>query len=334
MNKKKWLVLLVLSLAALVAAYFLLNNFAPIKLRRLALTGVMLGCIYGLIALGYSLIYKASGLMSFVQGDIMTLGAFLGLSFFNLFRNLFGTAEKGQSSLGTFILSVGLTTVVAFFFGVLLEKGAIRKLLNKNVLAIYVVLATIAISYIIQNGAQLVWGGIPLPVPSVFKVITVKVMGVGIQPEMILCVVLSAICMIILHFFMTKTRIGTSMRAAAMDAKAAEACGIDVSLSTGMTWGMAAGLAAIAGILIGPIYGVFTMLGANIGRKGFSAAVIGGYGNMYGAMVGGIILGLAETFVAGYASSTLKNLIAYILLIAFLFIKPTGLFNERAIQDV
>lgn len=334
MSRKKWLLLTALALIGLAVVYFLLDNYAPIKLRRLALTGLMLGCIYGLIALGYSLIYKASGLMSFVQGDIMTLGAFLGLTFFNFFRTLFGVNEKGESNFGTFILSVVLTTIVAFIAGVVLEKGAIRKLLNKNVMAIYVVLATIAISYIIQNGAQIIWGGIPLPVPSVFTVLFVEVIGVRIQPEMVLCVVLSAACMVVLHIFMTKTRIGTSLRAAAMDAKAAESCGIDVSLSTGLTWGMAASLAAIAGILIGPIYGVYTMLGANIGRKGFSAAVIGGYGNMYGAMLGGVILGLAETFVAGYASSTLKNLIAYILLIAFLFIKPTGIFNEKAIQDV
>ncbi len=332
MFKQPWVKAVLISAATIIAAYIMMRLFG-IKFRRLIITSLMLGCIYGLIALGYSLIYKASGLMSFVQGDIMTLGAFLGLAFFNLFVRLIGS-QAGGNDLLAFIVSVILTTIAAFLFGVLLEKGAIRKLLNKNVMAIYVVLATIAISYIIQNGAQLVWGTIALNFPSVFNVITVRIMGVGVQPEMIVCVVVSAICMIILHLFMTKTRIGTSMRAAAMDAKAAEACGIDVSLSTGLTWGMASGLAAIAGILIGPIYGVYSMLGAFIGRKGFSAAVIGGYGNMYGAMLGGIILGLVETLVAGYASSTLKNLIAYILLIAFLFIKPTGIFNERAIQDV
>ncbi len=334
MSKNKWLFIAVCTLIGLVAAYFVLDLGTPIKFRRLVITGVMLGCIYGLIALGYSLIYKASGLMSFVQGDIMTLGAFLGLSFFNMFRVQPGEGGQNASNLTAFIISVVLTTIASFLFGILLEKGAIRKLLNKNVMAIYIVLATIAISYIIQNGAQLAWGTIALPFPSVFKVITVKIMGVGIQPEMISCVVLSAICMVILHIFMTKTKMGTSMRAAAMDAKAAEACGIDVSMSTGVTWGLAAGLAAIAGILVGPIYGVYSVLGSFIGRKGFSAAVIGGYGNMYGAMVGGIILGLVETLVAGYASSTLKNLIAYLLLIIFLFVKPTGIFNERAIQDV
>ncbi len=319
----KWFWLLAGIVAAvglwLVLRYVVKVN--TIKLGTLLFTGVMLGCIYGLIALGYSLIYKASGLMSFVQGDIMTLGAFLGLTFYGIFGL-------------PFWLSFILTTAAAFLFGMLLERGAIRILLAKNVMAIYVVLATIAISYIIQNGAQLTWGTITLNFPSIFNVLFVRFFGIGVQPETIMCVIVSLVCMLILHIFMTKTRIGTSMRAAAMDAKAAEACGIDVSLNTGITWGLSAGLAAIAGMLIGPIYGVYSMLGAFIGRKGFSAAVIGGYGNMYGSIVGGIVLGLAENLVAGYASSTLKNLIAYILLIVFLFVRPTGLFNERAIQDV
>lgn len=288
---------------------------------QLLITGCVLGSIYGLKALGYSLIYKASGLMSFVQGDVMTLGAYLGLTFYSILKLPFS-------------LSLLLTIAVAFACGMGLEKFVIRKLLNKNVIPIYVVLATIAISYIIQNGVQLGWGTIALYFPSIFNVLSVKVFGISVQPEALMCVVVSLICMLLLHIFMTKTKIGTSMRAAAMDPMAAEACGIDVSLSTGITWGLSAGLAAVAGILIGPIYGVFSMLGATLGRKGFSGAVIGGYGNMYGAIIGGIILGLAETLVTGYVSSTYRNLIAYVLLIAFLFIKPTGLFNEKAIQDV
>lgn len=288
---------------------------------QLLIPGLVLGSIYGLIALGYSLIYKASGLMSFVQGDVMTLGAYLGLTFYSTLKL-------------PFTVSLILTVLLAFLFGLCLEKGVIRKLLNKNVLPIYVVLATIAISYIIQNGTQLVWGTIALPFPSVFSVTSVKVFGVSVQPEALLCVIVSLVCMILLHFFMTKTKIGTSMRAASMDPTAAEACGIDVSMSTGITWGLSAGLAAIGGILIGPIYGVFSILGSTIGRKGFAGAVIGGYGNMYGAIVGGLFLGITETFATGYISSTYKNLFAYVLLLIFLFLKPTGLFNEQAIQDV
>lgn len=290
-------------------------------ITQLLISGFVLGSIYALIALGYSLIYKASGLMSFVQGDVLTLGAYLGLTFYATLHL-------------PFVVSLLLTMLLAFLFGICLEKGVIRKLLNKNVLPIYVVLATIAISFIIQNGVQLAWGTIALPFPSIFKVSSVKILGVSVQPEALLCVIVSLFCMLLLHFFMTKTKLGTSMRAASMDSIAAEACGIDVSLSTGITWGLSAGLAAIGGMLIGPIYGVYSILGSTIGRKGFAGAVIGGYGNMYGAMVGGIILGIIETLVTGYISSTYRNLIAYVILLVFLFIKPTGIFNERAIQDV
>lgn len=288
---------------------------------QLLIPGLVLGSIYGLIALGYSLIYKASGLMSFMQGDVMTLGAFLGLTFYSILKL-------------PFIVSVLLTVALMFLLGLALEKGVIRPLLNKNVMAIYIVLATIAISYIIQNGAQAIWGSMPLYFPSVFSKLSINIAGLSIQPEYVMCLGVSLFCMVVLHFFMTKTKLGTSMRASAMDSMAAEACGIDVSLSTGITWGLSAAFAAIAGILLGPIYGVFITLGATIGRKGFSAAVIGGYGNMYGAIVGGLLLGVVETMAAAYISSAYKNLVAYVILLIFLFVKPTGIFNEQAIQDV
>lgn len=286
----------------------------------LLISGLVIGSIYGLIALGYSLIYKSSGLLSFVQGDILTLGAFLGLTFY--------------SYLGLpFIVSLLLTVICAVALGFALEKGVIRPLLNKNVATVYIVLATIAISYIVQNGSMVVWGSITLNFPSIFGGAVIKVGSISVQPEAIMCILVGFICMILLHFYMTKTKLGTSMRAASMDTMAAESCGIDVSLSTGLSWGLSAGLAAIAGIMIGPIYGVYTTLGAVIGRKGFSSAVIGGYGNMYGAILGGVILGLVETFSASLISSTYKNLIAYCLLLVFLLVKPTGIFNEKAVRD-
>ena len=284
------------------------------------ITGLALGSIYGLMALGFSLIYKASGLLSLMQGDIMTFGAFMGLTFYSL--------------LGLpFFVSLILTISVSFVFGMLVERGIIRSLMRRGISPGYIILATIAMAKIIQNGAGLIWGTIPFNFPSVFEVSTVGVLGINVQPEVLLAVAASLVMMVGLHFFMTKTSIGTSMRAAAMDAKAAEACGIDTSLSTGITWGISAGIAGVGGMLIGPMFGVFTMLGANLGRRGFSAAVFGGFGNMYGAMVGGVVLGLLENFVAAYISSHMRNLFVFLVLLLFLFIKPTGIFNERAIHD-
>jgi branched-chain amino acid transport system permease protein len=178
-----------------------------------------------------------------------------------------------------------------------------------------------------------IWGNRPLTFPAIFSIGTVKIFNIRIQTEPLACIIIGIIIMIGLHLFMTRTKFGTAMRAAAMDPTAAKACGIDVSLSTGITWGLAAGVAAVGGMFAGPIYGVFTVLGVNIGRKSFTSAVIGGYGNMYGAIAGGMALGLVETLVAGYISSAYKDLIAYLLLIIFLFIKPTGIFNEKAIND-
>ncbi len=289
--------------------------------KILLINGLIIGGVYGLIALGYSLIYRASGLMSFAQGDMITLGAYLGLTFYSI--------------LGLpFFVSFLLTFACAFLIGVILERGVIRALLNKNVMVIYVVLATIAISYIIQNSMQAFFGTKTLHFPQVFSNSTTTILGVTAQTEAFACLFISLALMFLLHLFMTKTRFGTAMRGAAMDALAAESCGINTSLSTGVTWGLAAGIASIGGMMLGPMYGVYTTLGATIGRKGFAGAVVGGYGNMYGAMIGGMLLGLAETFVAGYWTGTYKNLIAYAILILFLFIKPTGIFNEKAIQDV
>ena len=282
---------------------------------------LIIGAIYGLIALGYSLIYRASGLMSFVQGDMITFGAYMGLTFFKV--------------LGLPIyISFLLTFACAFAFGVLLERGVIRVLLNKNVIPIYIVLATIAISFIIQNAAQAGYGSVTQQFPQIFSKSTLTIFGVTSQTEAWVCLVVSLVLMVALHFFMTKTKFGTAMRGAAMDPLAAESCGINTSLSTGVTWGLSASIAAIAGMLLGPMYGVFMTLGAQIGKKGFAGAVIGGYGNMYGAMIGGMILGFIETFTAGYWNGTYKNFMAYVVLLLFLFIKPTGIFNEKAIQDV
>lgn len=289
-------------------------------LVQVLISGLVIGCIYGLIALGYSLIYKASGLMSFAQGDMLTLGAFLGYLFYGIFQF-------------PFVLSLFSVMLGMFSLGLLIEKGIIRTLLNNNVLPVYIVLATIAMSYIIQNAAMMLWGTQTLSFPSIFGIPLVKVFGVKVQPEALFCILMSLVTMIGLHVFMKYTRFGTAMRAAAMDAAAAKACGINVSFSTGVTWGLSAGIAALGGMLIGPIYGVFTTLGAVIGRKGFSSAVIGGFGNMYGAIAGGLILGLIETFTSAYISSAYKDMISYSILLLFLFVKPAGLFNEQVLTD-
>lgn len=287
----------------------------------LVLSGLVLGCIYGLIALGYSLIYKASGMMNFAEGDLLTVGAFLGWTL--------------CTQLGIhYLLSIVITAVVMFFLGFFLEKTVIRTILNKTSNGALIILATISVSYILKNGSQFIWGAYQLTFPGILPGVSgVEMFGRTIPIESLMCVGISAILMFGLHLFMNKTKFGTAMRAAALDPMAAKSCGINVSLTTGVTWGISAAIVAVGGILIGPLYGVFTTLGANIGRKGFASAVAGGYGNMYGAIIGGIVIGLIETFIAAYVSSAWKDLFTYLLLLVFLFVKPTGLFNEKTLVD-
>jgi len=288
---------------------------------RLVVSGLVIGSIYGLIALGYSLIYKSSGLMNFAQGDMLTIGAFLGMTFYKMLKI-------------PFLISVVLVFIIMFSLGILMERGIIRVLRERNAPLFFLLLATIAVSIILKNGSQYIWGTQPIYFPPLIDSMkTVTILGVMFQTESIICIVAGFILMILLHFFITKSKIGTSMRAVAQDSMAAESCGINVSISIGLTWGISASIAGIAGMLLGPVYGVYTTLGAGFGRKGFASAVFGGYGNMYGAILGGLVIGLAESFITGYVSSTYKNLFTYALLLIFLFIKPTGVFNERAITE-
>jgi len=291
-------------------------------LVSLIISGLCLGCTYGLIALGYSLIYKASGQLSFAQGDILSCGAYIGYTFYKI--------------LGLpFFVSMLCTLIVMFFFGIGIQRGIITTVSNRTSKPIFLIFATIAISTILKNALPLIWGPNLLNYGSLelFGVSSIEIAGLKVALSSLICIVTAAIFMVLMHIFMTKTKFGTAMRAAAMDPVAARSCGINVALTTATTWGIASAIAAVGGMLIGPLYGVFAVLGSNLGGKGFGSAILGGYGNMYGAIIGGLILGIAETMIAGYLTSMYKDMFTYAMVLLFLFVKPRGLFNERAINE-
>lgn len=279
--------------------------------------GLMVGCIYALIGLGFSLIYSASGLMTFVQGEVFMLGAFIAFTMYVNFKL-------------PFVLAILLTIAFMFIFGILLEKTMIGPLLRRGSVSIHIVLATIGLSIFLQNIAMLIWGTEIKNFPAVIGEKPVKIGVTSIAPQQIVIVIVSVILMVIVHLFMTKTRIGTSLRAAAQDPMAAGVVGINVPLTIGLTWALAAVLAALAGVLLAPVYGVYAKMGGLLSTKGFAAAVVGGYGNMYGAMIGGLILGLIETFAAGYLSSAYKDIISFGVLIFVLFVLPHGILKVKA----
>ena len=287
---------------------------------QILIGSIMIGSVYGLLALGYSLIYSASGLMTFMQGELLMLGAFFGLTFYKYLHL-------------PFVVSLILTASIMFVIGMLIERFVIRKLVKAKANIIFIVLATIALAIIFQNLAMIIWGSNVFQFPPVFKVSRIAIGSIQVAPESIMAIIIGLVVMVILHFFMNRSRFGTSMRAAAMDPMAARALSINVSFTTGVTWGISAALAGIGGMIIGPVYGVHMNMGAMVGLKGFAGAVIGGYGNMYGAIAGSLILGIVETFTAGYVSSIYKDFISFFILILFLIVKPRGIFNAKVYDE-
>ena len=288
-------------------------------LLTLILGSLMLGSIYGLVGMGYGLIYKASGLMSLAQGDMLMIGSFLGLTFYKF--------------LGLpFFVSLLLVMVIMFALGMLIERVLVTSLLAKGAQTVYVILCTIAISMLLQNGAMFAWGSNVKQFPSIFGIATINLFGYEIMPERLLCLGVGIVCMLALHFFMQKSKFGTSMRAAAQDELAASALGINVPMTKGAAWGIASMLAGAIGVVIGPIFGVYTAMGSLIGQKAFASAVVGGYGNMYGAIVGGIFFGFVETFVSAYVTSLYKDFISFAILIIVMIFMPTGLFKEQVME--
>jgi branched-chain amino acid transport system permease protein len=287
---------------------------------QLLIAALLSGSIYGLIALGYSLIYRASGIMNLSQGDLMCVGGFLGYTFYSV--------------LGLpVVVSIVLTVACSFLIGCVLEKSVIRPIFKRSVTTSVIILATVAVSYIIQSLEIIFWGAAPLSVPSFLETGTIKLFGVIYQTESLLCIGAAVVSMLSIHLFMKKSSFGIAMRAAAMDPVAARSCGINVAATTRITWAISTTVAGLAGIMVGPLYGVTTTLGTAMSAKGFASAVVGGYGDMYGAILGGGVLAGLESFSAGYISSTLKQLIAYVTVLLILFVKPRGLLNAESVKD-
>ena len=282
--------------------------------------GLVLGCTYGMLSLGFSLIYRASGFMNFTQANLLMFGAFLAYQFFGVWKL-------------PFVVSLILSMVIMFCVGWMMERFVIRSLVKKKAKNVYVVLSTIALSIIVENAAMLIWNARQNYFPPIFKDASPVTIGsVSIGKESLLTIVVALSAMLILHFFLNNTKFGTAMRAAAQNKIAASCMGINVNLTIGATYGIAAALACLGGILIAPKMTAYYQLGNQLSMKSFAGAVIGGYGHIYGAIVGAMIVGLLETFVGAYISSVYKEFFVYGFMILFMVFKPSGLFNAKVYE--
>lgn len=286
--------------------------------------GISLGSIYALIALGYTMVYGIVKLINFAHGDILMLGAFAG--FFVLIATLVTPFS--------FIVSFIVAMIICAIIGVIMERTCYKPL--RSAPRINGLITAIGVSFFLENGARVVpqIGPNPKQFPTLPN-ININFHGVGISRIQIIVFLVSIGLMILLNFIVNSTKIGKAMRAVSYDQKAALLMGIDVNKVISFTFAIGAALAAAAGILFASAYPqVEPLMGFMPGLKAFVAAVLGGIGSIPGAMVGGFILGIAETLTKGFISSQLADAIAFGILIIILLVKPSGILGRDVSEKV
>ncbi|OQX21682.1 MAG: branched-chain amino acid ABC transporter permease [Desulfobacteraceae bacterium IS3] len=291
--------------------------------------GLAVGGIYALIALGYTMVYGVLKLINFAHGDLFTIGAYLGLSILSSI----GLTEHVGNITGVLLLAVMVMALVGII-GVVLDRAAYRPLRESPRLS--AVVSALGASIFLQNTVMLIYGARFQVYPQdILPKVAIHIFGVSVPLMRILILMTSIILMLALYFFIQKTRIGTAIRAAAIDQGAARLMGIDVDKVIMIVFLIGPALGGAAGLMVGLYYGQinFTM-GWVYGLKAFTAAILGGIGNIPGAMMGGILLGVIEAMGAAYLSIAWKDAIAFCVLILILMFRPTGLFGERVAEKI
>ncbi len=282
---------------------------------QVLISGISQGCIYGLIALGFVLIYKATEAVNFAQGELMMLGAFVGLTV---------SAYFAMPYWAVLLISVAVLAV----FGFLTERLILRPILGQPAFAI--VMVTIGVGYTARGLITMIPGiGTDTHVLEVpFKDKMLSVGGLTIGMEHVVIIATSIVLCALLFGLFRYTRIGIAMQAASQNQLAAHYMGIPVKRLNGLIWATSAAVAAVAGILLAPITFVHVNMGF-IGLKAFPAAVIGGFESLPGAIIGGLIIGIVESLAGFYLPEGFKDIAAYVVVLAMLMVKPNGLFGEK-----
>jgi branched-chain amino acid transport system permease protein len=286
---------------------------------QLILSGLALGCIYSLVALGYHITFMTSRTLNFAQGSAMMLGAVTCL----ILVMDFGWPTP---------LAMVAAFLVLGLFGLALERLAVRPFVHRGSMAW--VMSTLAVGIIIENVALLVFGKSPRGLPNALAQDPVTIAGAGIYPlELLIPVVVLGVA-VGARLFYGGTMLGRALRATAFDREASLAVGINVNLMVGLSYALSSMLAAIGGVLIGPLIGVSSSMGFLIGLKAFAVAIVGGLEHPVGILAASLAYGVMENLVGGYFGSSAKEIFGFSLVILVLFIRPTGLFGRTTLRRV
>ena len=284
------------------------------------LNGLQLGSIYALVALGYTMVYGIILLLNFAHGDIIMFGSYV--------------AWIALVQLG---LNPAIAVLLAIFgcvlLGVLIDKVAYAPLREASRLSILI--TAIGVSYLLENGVQLLLGADAKVVPSIIDLGTVQVFGSTLSGTALLTVAVTIVATVVLTLLVQKTRLGKAMRAVSEDMGAARLMGVNVNSTISFTFAVGSALAGIAAILYSMAYQqVSPTMGVMLGTKAFVAAVLGGIGSIPGAVIGGLIVGFSEVFVAAFGLSVWQDAVVFLLLILVLVVKPTGLLGRPVTEKV
>ncbi len=281
-------------------------------LLQYTVSGLTLGVIFALVAIGFNIIYNVTEIINFAQGEFVVVGGLLAVFFVGL----------GFPIPLAFAASVLVTAALGFG----MEKFVIRRARNASILSLIII--TIAMSMIFKGSAMSLWGKDPYVLPAFSEGGIIMVAGAAIQPQALWVLAVSALVVIALTLFFHRSVYGKAMLACADNASAARMVGIPVRQMVLLSFVLSACVGSAAGVIITPISLMQYDRGAMLGLKGFAAAALGGLGNFYGALAAGALLGLAESFTAGYLSSGYKDAVSLVLLLFALFFKPEGLFGS------
>jgi len=289
------------------------------------INGLSLGGIYALIALGYTMVYGIIELINFAHGDVYTLGTFFSLAILTLLG--VDSVVHGPALIGVLAVTILGAMILCGLTGVIIERLAYRRLRNAPKLA--PLITAIGMSFILEN-LMLYWRGpSPVPFPQVIPNPQFALGAVTIQAKQIIVVLLAVVLMVVLQTFVYNTRLGKAMRATAQDKDAAQLMGIDINTTIALTFLIGSALAGAAGFVSGMYYGsTWFFNGFAAGLKAFTAAVLGGIGNLAGAMLGGFLIGLIEVMTTQFISDQWSNVVVFSVLVLVLIFRPSGLLGE------
>ena len=304
-----------------------------VAILQAIVSGLALGSVYALVALGFNITHNTTKTLNFGQGEFLVAGAFVAVSGVLLLsgKSVTDSLLPEDVTLWRYGGSMLITIAVLGVLGILLYYTAVRPFIGLPGLAW--VMSTIGFGIIIQNTALAIWGPSPMVLPSPLGDSVIRIGGAGILPQEVLVLVSSIVVMLLLDVVMRKTKIGKAVRAVAQSQNAATLMGINVSAVIVLAFVVSSSLAGLAGLLIAPITTVSVFMGVTLALKAFSAAILGGLSNARGCMLGGFLLGLIEAMV-GLWHAELREISIFLLIIVVLVLKPDGLLGQRVSEKV